>query len=99
MEKKKWDVVLIVHILIILWALIFFSSLFLSDSGKMAGTLAPGNIAGLFISIPLAVISLAARAKKRFSEKASGAVLVLSILCICVGVATWTFAVMVMLMP
>ena len=47
MEKKKWDVVLIVHILIILWALIFFSSLFLSDSGKMAGTLAPGNIAGI----------------------------------------------------
>ena len=99
MEKKKWDVVLLAHILIILWALLFFPSLLLHDGGKIAGALAGGNLAGLFISIPLAVISLIARAKKRFSEKASGAVLVLSILCICVGIAAWTFAVMVILTP
>ena len=50
MEKKKWDVVLLAHILIILWALLFFPSLLLHDGGKIAGALAGGNLAGLFIS-------------------------------------------------
>ena len=99
-SQKKWDWLLILHILIILWAVLFVFSLFYStDGGRMAGMLAPGNFAGLFISIPLAIISLIARAKKRFSENCSIPIVVLSIVNICVGVADWIFFVMIMRMP
>ncbi|MBO7658854.1 MAG: hypothetical protein J6T65_06025 [Clostridia bacterium] len=99
MRKNKWDLLLILHVLIILWAVLFTLILIFggNSDGKLVASLAWGNFAGLFVSIPLAFISLIARANKRFSEKASGAVLVLSILCICVGVATWYFALTIML--
>ena len=91
-RKKKWDWLLILHALIILWALLFVYSVnFRTDGGKMASILAIGNFFGLFISIPLAVISLIARAKKKFSEKLSIPVILLSLLNICVGVADWIF--------
>ncbi len=100
MSQKKWDWLLILHILIILWAILFVFSLFYStDGGRMAGMLVPGNFAGLFISIPLAIISFIARVKKRFSENCSIPIVVLSIMNICVGIADWIFFVMIMRMP
>lgn len=97
MRRKKWDWLLIVHALIILWALLFVYSLFFRiDGGKLAAMLAPGNFVGLFISIPLAIISLIGRAKKRFSERCSIPIVLFSILNICVGIADWIFFVMVM---
>ena len=99
MKKKSWDWLLILHILLILWALLFFSSLDLADGGRLAGSLAWGNLAGLFLSIPLAVVSLIGRAKRRFSQKACVAVIPLSVLTFLVGAATWAFFLMVLRMP
>ena len=98
MKKKSWDWLLILHILLILWALLFFSSLDLADGGRLAGSLAWGNLAGLFLSIPLAVVSLIGRAKRRFSQKACVAVIPLSVLTFLVGAATWAFFLMVLRM-
>ena len=99
MEKRKLDWLLILHFMILLWAILFFYSLHLLDRGQLAGMLAPGIFAGLFLSIPLAVFSLIAKVKNRFSEKLSVPVTVLSILNIGVGIAAWTFAIMVFLKP
>ena len=100
MRQKKWDWLLIVHTLILLWALLFVYSLFFrTDGGKLAGMLAPGHFVGLFICIPLAIISLIARRKKRFSEKISILISLLSIFNICVGIADWLAFFMLMRMP
>ena len=98
MKKRSWDWLLILHVLLILWAFLFFPSLSLADGGKLAASFAWGNPAGLFLSIPLAVVSLIGRAKGRFSPKASAAVLPLSVLTFLVGAATWAFFIAVMRM-
>lgn len=100
MRRERWDRLLIVHVLIIVWAFLFVGSLvFETDGGKLAGMLASGNIVAIFISIPLAIISLMARAKQRFSEICSTPILVLSIVSICIGIAGWIFLIMIMRMP
>lgn len=52
MKKKSLDWLLILHSVIILWAALFFSGIFIFENGKFASVLAFGNIAGLFICIP-----------------------------------------------
>ena len=100
MPRKRLDWLLLVHVLIIVWALLFGCSLlFVPDGGKLAKMLAPGNLVAVFISIPLAVFSLMARAKQRFSEICSTPILVLSIVSICIGIAGWIFLIMIMRMP
>ena len=98
MKKRPWDWLLILHVLLILWALLFFPSLDRADGGRLAASLAWGNLAGLFLSIPLAVVSLIGRAKGRFSQKVSVAILPLSVLTFLVGAATWAFFIAVMRM-
>ena len=99
MHERKWDWLLIPHILIVLWALLFVCAGLIPGGGRMAGALAPGNIAGLFVCIPLAVVSLIARARGRFGEKASVPILVLSVLNICIGAAVWVFFIMLLRSP
>ena len=89
MKKRTWDWLLILHVLLILWALLFFPSLDRADGGRLAASLAWGNLAGLFLSIPLSIVSLIGRAKGRFSQKVSVAILPLSVLTFLVGAATW----------
>ena len=98
MKKHTWDWLLILQVLLILWALLFFSSLFLPGSGRFSGFLAWGNPAGLFLSIPLSIVSLMGRAKGRFSQKASVAVIPLSVLTFLAGAVTWAFFIAVMRM-
>ena len=97
-KTRKWDWILGIQVLIVLWALLFFPSLFCAGGVKMTGYLAWGNLLGVFVSIPLAVFSLIARAKKRFSENASAFILAFSVLNICVGIISWSFFIGVMRM-
>ena len=91
MKKRTWDWLLILHVLLILWALLYFLTLF-PDS------LSWGILAGLFLSIPLSIVSLMGRAKGRFSQKSSVAVIPLSVLTFLVGAVTWAFFIAVMRM-
>ena len=91
MKKHTWDWLLILQVLLILWALLFFPSLDRADGGRLAAFLAWGNPAGLLLSIPLSIVCLIGRAKGRFSQKASVAVLPLSVLTFLVGAVTWAF--------
>jgi len=81
MKKHTWDWLLILHVLLILWALLYFLTLFQALSW--------GIVAGLFLSIPLSIVSLIGRAKGRFSPKASILVVPLSALTFLAGAATW----------
>ena len=81
MKKRSWDWLLILHVLLILWALLYFLTLF--------QTLSWGIVAGLFLSIPLSIVSLIGRAKGHFSPKASILVVPLSVLTFLAGAATW----------
>ena len=82
MKKRSWDWLLILHVLLILWALLYFLTLFLAP-------LSWGILAGLFLGIPLSIVSLIGRAKGRFSQQASILVVPLSILTFLAGAATW----------
>ena len=82
MKKRSWDWLLILQVLLILWALLYFLTLF-PDS------LSWGILAGLFLSIPLSIVSLIGRAKRRFSQQASILVVPLSVLTFLAGAATW----------
>ena len=99
MKKRSWDWLLIPLILIPLWAILFTYSLYFADGTKIGmtlfGILAWGNLAGLFLAIPLSVVCLIARAKGRFSKKASAAVVPLSFLNILVGIANWIFCILI----
>ena len=81
MKKRSWDWLLIPHVLLILWALVYFLTLFQALSW--------GILAGLFLSIPLSIVSLIGRAKGRFSQQASILVVPLSVLTFLAGAATW----------
>ncbi len=84
MKKRTWDWLLILHVLLILWALLYFLTLFPTP-------LSWGIWAGLFLCIPLSIVSLIGRTKGRFSQKASVAVIPLSVLTFLVGAVTWAF--------
>ncbi len=84
MKKKSWDWLLILHILLILWALLYYLTLF-------PDFLSWGIPAGLLLCIPLSIASLIGRAKGRFSQKASILVVPLSILTFLAGAVTWAF--------
>lgn len=99
MHRHKWDRLLIPNIAIIVWAALFLCCLFIPDGGILAAIFAPGHVAWLFISIPLATVSLIARAKKQFSKKISVPILVFSILNICIGIADWFFLLGFIQMP
>lgn len=99
MFKRKWDWLLIPHVLIVLWAILFNLFCFVYEEGEIAELLAPGIIAGLFVSIPLAIVSLIARSKKRFGDKCSVPILALSIANLFVGIQSWLFLAAIMRMP
>ena len=82
MKKHTWDWLLILHVLFILWALLYFLTL-------ISAPHAWGILAGLFLGIPLSIVSLIGRAKGRFSQQASILVVPLSILTFLAGAATW----------
>ena len=95
MKKRSWDWLLIPLILIPLWAILIVSILYFADGTKIGMTLIGILASGLFLAIPLSVVCLIARAKGRFSKKASAAVVPLSILNILVGIANWVFCILI----
>lgn len=99
MKKRKYNWLLIMQGTIIVWAIPFLFSFLIIESDKPADALAIGNVAGLFISIPLAIISFAARANGRISDQYAGVALVFSVLNILIGIADWLYVIMLMRMP
>lgn len=99
MKNMKRNILFYVHAILLLWAIMFVGSLFISDGGKIAGTLAIGNALFLFVNIPLSVASFVLKAKNFFGQKYAGVMAVLSILNTVVGVAAWVFAVVLMQSP
>ena len=94
---KKWNFLLYVHSILLLWFVLFVISLSIPDRGKTASMLAVGNALFLFINIPLGIFSLALTKKIDFHHKSFA--IVLSILNILVGIVMWLFVVKLIQMP
>ncbi len=99
MKNKKWNIIVYPHIVLLLWALLFLGSIFLSDSGTTASVLAFGTPLFLFFNIPFSVVSLVLNAKGYFSKKYGRTIVVLSILNIIVEIAAWYFAILLLQKP
>ena len=99
MKNKKWNIIVYLHAVLLIWALLFVGSLVVPDVRKIAGVLAIGNVLFLFVNIPFAVVSLVLKAKKYFSIQYEAPVVVLSILNIVIGILAWIFVVLVLQMP
>ncbi len=94
MKNRKWNMLVYVHGILLLWALLFIGSLTLHDGGRTAGVLAPGNALFLFVNIPLAVFSFVLKRKKCFDKSYETPIVVLSRLNAMVGIAAWIFLAM-----
>ena len=99
MKNKKWDFIVYPHIVLLLWALLFFGSIFIFDSGTVASVFALGTPLFLFFNIPFSVVSLVLKEKGYFSKRYGRSIVVLSILNIIVEIAAWYFAILLLQKP
>ena len=98
MKTKNWNILIYLHGALLLWFVLFVTSLFIPDGGKTASVLANGNALFLFANIPLGIFSLALNKKNHFDQHKS-LVIVLSVINMIVGIIMWLFVVMFMQMP
>ena len=99
MKTKNWNILIYLHGALLLWFVLFVTSLFIPDGGKTASVLAIGNALFLFVNIPLAVFSFILRVKDRFSTEYERLVVVLSILNTVIGIVLWIFVVLLAQSP
>ena len=99
MKTKNWNILIYLHGALLLWFVLFVTSLFIPDGGKIASVLAIGNALFLFVNIPLTVFSFILRVKDRFSTEYERLVVVLSILNTIIGIVLWIFVVLLAQSP
>lgn len=95
----KWNFLVYVHAVLLLWAMMFICCLFVPGGGSIASILAIGNIFFLFINIPLAIFSFILKAKDRFSIDFEGPIAVLSVLNSIIGAIAWALFILLMQSP
>ena len=98
MKIKNWNFLIYLHGALLLWFVLFVTSLFIQDGGKTASVLAIGNALFLFVNIPLGIFSLVLNKKNHFDQHKALAI-VLSIINMLVGIVMWLFVVMLTQMP
>lgn len=98
MKTKIWNILIYLHGALLLWFVLFVTSLFIPDGGKTASVLAIGNALFLFANIPLGIFSLVLNKKNHFDQH-KALVIVLSVINMIVGIIMWLFVVMFMQMP
>ena len=98
MQKRKFDWLIYLHVVLFVWASLFCISLAINN-GSLAGLFAVGNIAFILVNIPLGIFSIICVVKKRVVKRISVALTILSILNILYGIAAWCFLVLLFKMP
>lgn len=98
MKTKTWNFLIYLHGALLLWFVLFVTSLFMPDGGKTVSVLAIGNALFLFVNIPLGIFSLVLNKKNHFDQHKTLAI-VLSIINMLVGIVMWLFVVLLMQMP
>lgn len=96
MKNRKWDFLVYVHAVLLLWAVIFICCLFVPGGGRIASMLAIGNIFFLFVNIPLAIFSFILKSKDRFDIDYKRPVTVLSVLNSIIGAIAWALFILFM---
>ena len=99
MKNMKWNYLVYVHAVLLLWAVAFICCLVVPGGGSVASVLAIGNIFFLFVNIPLAIFSFILKAKDRFGIDYEGPIAVLSVLNSIIGAIAWTLFILLMQSP
>ena len=99
MKNMKWNFLVYVHAVLLLWAVVFICCLIVSGGGNIVSVLAIGNLFFLFVNIPLAIFSFILKARDRFSIDYEGPIAVLSVLNSIVGAIAWTLIILLMQSP
>ena len=86
-----------VHMGLAAWAVLFLVSLSVKDGGAAAGFLGTGNIAFLFVNIPLSVITLILVKKGRIGRRCMALSVVLAVTNMLIGAAAWMILVLFLL--
>lgn len=97
MKKKHANLILILHAVLLIWAVLFVASLFLIlDGGQTASFLAIGNFAFLLFNIPFSVTTIILSIKKRFTKLYAIPIVAMSILNTAMGINAWAFLILLL---
>lgn len=99
MWNKKWNILVYVHAVLLLWAFLFVCCLMIPGCGSIAGVLSVGNFFFLFVNIPLAIFSFILKAKDCFCTEYEGPIAVFSVLNMIVGAIAWILMILLMQSP
>ena len=102
-NRKKADFLLFIHIVLAIWAVLFCLYMCVVDTAWLIGfpgrdlllkILATFNFFGVFVNIPLSVVTLVLKAKGRISKRFGTPVVLLAVFNMAIGIAVWVFVVM-----
>ena len=88
-EKNKWDLLIKVEGIAVIWFVAFLGSLTLVDGGRTASVLAFGNFYFAFLAVPAGITGLIQKKKGAFSPNWEGYAVPLSVTNIIIGVLAW----------
>lgn len=99
MKRKKWDFLLYVHAVLLLWALLFLCSALLLDDGRIVSIFATGTPLFLFVDIPFSIFSFVLNRKGFFRATYQKPITVLSVLNTLVGITAWILVIWLLQSP
>lgn len=97
MERQKMKRIVLIHGILLIWAVLFAACLFyFRDGSNTAGILAVGNIAFLLFNIPFSAASIISAARKRICRPYLTPIVIMSILNAFMGLNAWAFLILLM---
>ena len=97
MKNKQAKRIVILHTVLLTWAVLFAVSLFLlHDGGTTASFLAIGNVVFLLFNIPFSVTSIILSIRKRFAKLYTIPIMTMSILNTAMGINAWAFLILLL---
>ena len=97
MKNKYAILIVILHTVLLTWAVLFTVTLFfIHDGGIRARIFAIGNISFLFFNIPFSITSIILSIKKHFTKLYAVPIVTMSILNTAMGINAWVFLILLM---
>lgn len=88
-EKNKWDLLIKVEGIAVIWFVVFLAELFLPGSGALGPFMGFGVFYFAFLAIPAGITGLIQKKKGAFSPDWEGYAVPLSVTNIIIGVLAW----------
>lgn len=88
-EKNKWDLLIKVEGIAVIWFVVFLAELFLPGSGALGPFMGFGVFYFAFLAVPAGITGLIQKKKGAFSPDWEGYAVPLSVTNIIIGVLAW----------